>query len=306
MFPAGRIMHLVPARLVPGTAAYATAAAAAASEEQQAATGSASQPGSPPAATAAEAGAAAGEDAPAVIAGIGEAEHNSASTVHRRGKHAAKLSVSDLIAGEGLLGRHPSDAGASADACEGGDGGDCGEQQGAAAAGQQQPQQMEEMVLLDDVPQQSYSRIRLCRYASLWAAAAEGAMLVAGRLGGCAACLLTPPTKRLTHPLDPPTLQDCVERPHHPKLPARPGKRTGGDAPADWHRRLRRACSRGRHQRRRRWWEQQAGLALPFRVPPIFQDASAFSMGLALVRTHHTVCPCTPCIHPSASCLETL
>jgi hypothetical protein len=162
MYPAGRIMHLVPARLVPGTAAFVAAAAAASSTSADA------EHGMQPAAPAGLAGSSLG---------------GSSGSQRQQGRHAAKLSISDLMAGEGLLGRL-----ASVDGCDGAAGSqdlqqppagtspaqEVGSQQvGQQPAAQQQQEQQqqqqqpaeasEEMVLLDSVPQQAYARIKLCR-----------------------------------------------------------------------------------------------------------------------------------------------
>jgi hypothetical protein len=182
MYPAGRIMHLVPARLVPGTPAYeaaAAAAAAAAAQEEAAAKATG------------EAGTAEGQEGVPTTAAESTAEpaadsvraSSGASAGPSRAKHSANLSVSDLMAGEGLLGRRTSNGAAAAGAAaaaaaEDGEGADAG---GSAAAGeggagqqpaadqQQQVQPIEEMLLLDCVPQEAYARIKLCRWVGdIW------------------------------------------------------------------------------------------------------------------------------------------
>ena len=164
-------MHLVPAWLVPGTAAFAAAAATASS--LPAAVDAAAQPEA----------ADPGHCQPAAVApaGLAGSSLGSGSGTQRRSRHAAKLSISDLMAGEGLLGRVAYEDGNSTTP------GAQGTQQPSAGAGQptedaetqeaglqadrqrqqqqqqQQQQQCEEMVLLDQVPQLAYARIKLCR-----------------------------------------------------------------------------------------------------------------------------------------------
>ncbi|PSC74205.1 lipase class 3 family isoform B [Micractinium conductrix] len=151
MYPAGRILHLVPARLVPGTRAHEAAAAAAAA--------AAAEPG-----------------APAGPAGDGSSsgEHEPAAALPPGPSHASKLSVSDLIAGEGLLNskHYAGSARGTADfAAGGGGGGIAAEQQQQQQLGEQgaqgqvvgQGQPHEEMMLLEGVPQEAYARIKLCR-----------------------------------------------------------------------------------------------------------------------------------------------
>ena len=152
MYPAGRILHLVPARLVPGTRAHEAAAAAAAA--------AAAEPG-----------------APAGPAGDGSSsgEHEPAAALPPGPSHASKLSVSDLIAGEGLLNskHYAGSARGTADfAAGGGGGGIAAEQQQQQQLGEQgaqgqvvgQGQPHEEMMLLEGVPQEAYARIKLCRW----------------------------------------------------------------------------------------------------------------------------------------------
>ena len=146
---------------------------------------------------AAEAGAAHG---PAAGAPAGLGGSSLGGSAQRRGRHAAKLSFSDLMAGEGLLGRPAGDAGPDAAA------GGAGAEQLAAAAGQeggaeaqqaqqaaqaaqqaqqsQQAQAAEEMVLLDAVPQQAYARIKLCRLG-VWAAGGCGCRAAAATRRAC-------------------------------------------------------------------------------------------------------------------------
>lgn len=160
-------MHLVPAQLVPGTPAFAAAAAAASSTSAAAERGGQSTAAAP------------GEPVAKVPAGLAGSSLGSGSSVQRRGKHAAKLSISDLMAGEGLLGRLASEDGAMPGSQEprqppAGDSQPTEEAQQQSqqqAAQQQQKQQQgqeaetrEEMVLLDHVPQQAYARIKLCRW----------------------------------------------------------------------------------------------------------------------------------------------
>lgn len=144
MYPAGRIMHLVPARLVPGTAAHLAAAAAAA------------------------AAAAQGEQEAVGLDGLaasGDAAADGAAGQPSRPKHAARLSVSDLIAGEEMI--SPRSAAAAGWVEPPHSDGAAGLPAAGAAAAEPQQQQppQEQMVLLDGVPQEAYGRIKLCRQA---------------------------------------------------------------------------------------------------------------------------------------------
>ena len=74
------------------------------------------------------------------------------------------------MAGEGLLGRRPSDAGAAAGTSAGGSaaGAGAGEDPAGAAQAAAAGGAREAMLLLDGVPQQAYARIKLCRWAAWW------------------------------------------------------------------------------------------------------------------------------------------
>ncbi|EFN53573.1 hypothetical protein CHLNCDRAFT_136751 [Chlorella variabilis] len=177
MYPAGRILHLVPARLVPGTAAHAAAEAAAAREAKLAAAAAeaAEHEQRACAAAAAAAGGAGGDgQGPAAAAGAagggGVAPDGGAASGPAAPKHASKLSVSDLIAGDGLLGQRsgaiwPDDGSSGGGQQEGAAPPPAGPQQPGQQQQQQQQQQQpqEEMLLLDCVPQEGYARIKLCR-----------------------------------------------------------------------------------------------------------------------------------------------
>lgn len=148
-------MHLVPARLVPGTAAYTAAqqpqqaAGDNAEGVEQPAAQAAGAAGEPPAAAA----AAAQEAAPAGLAG----SSRGTSPPRRRAQHAPQMSLdaADLVAGEGL------------ECGGGGDGPAPGSPSGQQPPGTpqspaQQEAATEPMLLLDCVPQTAYGRIKLC------------------------------------------------------------------------------------------------------------------------------------------------
>ena len=164
MYPAGRILHLVPARLVPGAPEHVAAAAATAGI------------GLAGAGTAAKGKAAAAPGSPPL----------AASPQRKHARTESDFSVSDLIAGEeGWAPRWHRTGSARAEeldrllSCGGGGGEPDGLGSSAGAGGPEHVSSptagmsaaavsaaAEPMLLLEGVPQEAYGRIKLCRWVA--------------------------------------------------------------------------------------------------------------------------------------------